>query len=244
MERHCPSCGKTFSEEGETCPHCGASLTQNKAGEPAQMKEYSSPWDDRDSVGFFRALVDTWTQVMFSPARFFSRMPPEGGLGGPLLYGFIMGEVGFLFTLMWKSMSALVPPFVEQNGFGDYVGEMMGITFLFFASPALVLAALFIFSGVLYVCLLIVGGTQRSFEATFRVVCYASSTDLLDILPCCGWIIGLVWNLVLTVVGIRETHKISTGRAALAVLLPAIVCCGFLSIIFLIALPYIADWFD
>ena len=243
MEEHCPSCGKSIAEigEGKTCPHCGASLSNVEEGESAQTEQYYSPWDDRENLGWFKALLETWKQVMFNPTQFFSKMDREGGLGGPLLYGFIMGEIGFLFSLMWKGMSIFVPPFVDQNGFGDIVGEAAGLTFLFFASPAIVLSMLFIFSAILHVCLFIVGGAQKSFETTFRVVCYASSTDLLEIIPCCGMFVGLIWNLVLTIIGIRETHEISTERAALAVLLPAIFCCGCIALILLIALPYIID---
>ena len=243
MESKCPPCGKSFTEpgEGNTCPHCGANVPETKEVESVQEKEYSSPWDERKNVGFFKALVDTWRQVMFNPVQFFLKMPREGGLGGPLLYGFIMGEIGFLFSLMWEGMSIFVPPFFERNGFGDMVGEVAGVTFFFFASPAIVLAVLFIFSALLHVCLLIVGGAQRPFETTFRVICYASSTDLLEIVPCCGWFVGLVWNLVLTIIGVRETHEISTGRAALAVLLPAIVCCGCIGLVLMIAIPHIID---
>ena len=243
MEEHCPRCGKSITEvgEGNTCPHCGASLSSVEAGESAQPEELHTPWDYRENLGRFNALVETWKQVMFHPIQFFSKMGREGGLGGPLLYGFIMGEIGLLFSLMWKGMSVFVPPFVDQNGFGDVVGEAAGLTFLFFASPAIVLVMLFMFSAVLHVCLFIVGGAQRSFETTFRVVCYASSTDLLEIIPCCGWFVGLVWNLILTVIGIRETHEISTERAALAVFLPTIFCCGCVVLILLIALPHIID---
>ena len=244
MEKQCQSCGKFFSEagEGNTCPHCGANLTDNEGSEAVQKEEYYSPWDDRENVGFFNALIDTWKQVMFTPVKFFSKMPREGGLAGPLLYGFILGEIGFLFSLMWEGMSVFIPPFVDRNGFGDVVGEAAGITFLFFASPAIVLAVLFIFSALLHVCLLIVGGAQRPFETTFRVICYASSTDLLEIVPCCGWFAGFIWNLVLTIIGIRETHEITTARAALAVLLPAMICCGCIALALLLALPHIVDW--
>ena len=240
MEIQCPHCGKSFSGTGEeqNCPHCGAPVSERTPDEHEESGEYYCPWDDRDNLGFFKALVDTWMQSMFNPVRFFSKMPREGGLAGPLLYGFIVGEIGFLFSLMWEGMSVVIPPFVDQPGFGDMVGEAVGMTFFFFASPAIVLAMLFIFSAILHACLLIVGGAQKSFETTFRVVCYASSTDLLEIIPVCGWFIGLVWYLVLTVIGVRETHEIPTGRAALAVLLPAVFCCGCIALVLLIALPH------
>ena len=233
MEARCPSCGKTVSivGKGHYCPYCAASLATVQGDETIQAEEvvsYYSPWDDRENLGFFKALFDTWVQAVFNPVKFFSKMPPEGGLGGPLLYGFIMGEIGLLVALMWQGMSVLVPSFVERGGFGYFGAQMAGMTFLFFISPALVIAGLFVASAILHLCLLIVGGARRSFETTFRVVCYASSTHLLSIIPFCGGLVGGIWNLILQIIGLREAHETTTGRAVLAVFLPAIVCCGLL----------------
>ena len=44
--------------------------------------------------------------------------------------------------------------------------------------------------------------------------------------------------------GVREAHEISTGRALLAYCLPAVVCCGFLALAFIIAFPHISEWFE
>ena len=103
---------------------------------------------------------------------------------------------------------------------------MVGMTFLYFLSPLLVIAGLFIASAILHVCLFLVGGAHRSFETTFRVVCYASGTQVLALAPFCGGIIGGIWSLALQVIGLSEAHKASRGQAALAIFLPAIICCG------------------
>jgi hypothetical protein len=74
---------------------------------------------------------------------------------------------------------------------------------------------------------MVVGGAKRPFEATFRVACYAGgSTAVLQLLPMCGTIASSIWNFVCMVIGLSEVHGISKGRAAVAVLLPSIVCCG------------------
>jgi len=231
MEARCPQCGKSVSMfgEGHYCPYCGASLAGVEADEAIQATEvatYYCPWEDRQNLGFFKAFADTVVQVLFNPVKFFSKMPPEGGLGGPLLYGFIVGEFILLVAFMWQSMSLFVPSFFERAGFGYFGAKMAGMTFLLFVSPVLVLAGLFIAAGILHLCLLIVGGAQRSLETTFRVICYAMSAQLWGIVPLCGGIVAGIWNLVLQVIGLREAHEITTGRAALAVFLPAIVCCG------------------
>ena len=233
METRCPSCGKTVTVwgKGHYCPHCSASLANVEGDESIHAEEvvsYYSPWDDRENLGFFKALFDTWVQAVFNPVKFFSKMPPGGGFGGPLLYGFIMGEIGLLVVLVWQGMSIFVPSFMDRGGMGLLSAQMAGMTFLFFLSPVLVIVGLFIVSGILHVCLLLVGGAQRSFETTFRVVCYASSTQLWNLIPFCGGMVGGIWNLVLQIIGLREAHETTTGRAVLAVFLPAIVCCALM----------------
>jgi hypothetical protein len=42
----------------------------------------------------------------------------------------------------------------------------------------------------------------------------------------CGQFVGLVWGLVLNIIGLSVLHRISLGRAALAVFLPLVLCCA------------------
>jgi hypothetical protein len=94
-------------------------------------------------------------------------------------------------------------------------------------TPLVILLWLFIWSGVLHVCIMLVGGTTKPFETTFRVVCFSSgSTQLLAMIPVCGWMLSMVWNIVVQCIGVSRAHEIDTGKAVIAVLLPAIVCCG------------------
>jgi hypothetical protein len=231
MEARCPSCGKPVPQAGKGyyCPYCAASLVNVQDNGIIQAEEvvsYYSPWDDRENLGFFKALFDTWVQAILNPVKFFSKMPPEGGIGGPLLYGFIMGEIGLLVALVWQGMSVFVPSFLHYESMDYIAAPMAGMTFLFFFSPILVIVGLFIAAAVLHLCLLLVGVAGRGFETTFRVVCYASSTHLLMLLPFCGGMIGGIWNLVLQIIGLREAHETTTVRSVLAVFLPAIICCG------------------
>jgi hypothetical protein len=94
-------------------------------------------------------------------------------------------------------------------------------------SPVFVIVLTFIISGILHLCLMIVGGARKPVETTFRVVCFSSgSTSLLSMIPFCGGMIACVWNIVLEIIGLARAHETETGKAALAVLLPIIVCCG------------------
>ena len=51
------------------------------------------------------------------------------------------------------------------------------------------------------------------------MVCYISVTSLVNWIPILGGLLAL-YGLYLAVMGIREMHATTTGRAALVVLLP------------------------
>jgi hypothetical protein len=73
---------------------------------------------------------------------------------------------------------------------------------------------------------MIVGGNKKGFQTTFRAISYAFSGNLFAVIPFIGSTIGGVYFLILTIIGLRESHAISTGKAVLAVFLPLIVGVG------------------
>ena len=69
--------------------------------------------------------------------------------------------------------------------------------------------------------MLIVGSGNRGFAATFRVSSYSSVSSLVSWIPIIGWIASL-YGVYLAIVGVREVHNTTTGKAALVVLIPVI----------------------
>ncbi|MDQ3862926.1 MAG: YIP1 family protein, partial [Actinomycetota bacterium] len=69
---------------------------------------------------------------------------------------------------------------------------------------------------------LIVGSRNSGYEATLRVSAYSSETSLVSWIPFIGWIASL-YGIYLAIVGIREVHNTTTGRAAIVVLIPVAV---------------------
>ncbi len=79
---------------------------------------------------------------------------------------------------------------------------------------------MFIGAGVYHLfVLLFVRPANAGFEATFRVVSYASVVLLVSWIPIVG-IVALIYGVILHILGIREVHSTSTGTAALVVLIP------------------------
>jgi hypothetical protein len=186
------------------------------------------PWEHREQLGFFKAYFDTVILVLTKPVEAFVMMKKEGDLLGPMLFALIGGCAGVIVSILLNiAMSSI--GFLGDRQSAAFGMGVMGIWAVGYIllSPVLVIVFMFIASGILHLCLMIVGGAKKPFETTFRVVCFSSgSTSLLSMIPFCGGMISGVWNIVLEIIGLARSHEIDTGKAVLAVLLPIIVCCG------------------
>jgi hypothetical protein len=185
------------------------------------------PWDERQTKGLFNAFLETLQMVLTKPSAAFTVMKREGGLGEPLLYAIIGGTFGGVFAVTYNFALRSVTPFGARYGALAHLFAGVGWIFLLVLIPLFVLIGMFIASAILHVCLMIVGGAKQSFEATFRVICFAEgSASPLLVIPFCGGLISGIWKIVLYCIGLARAHETDTGRAVIAVFLPLIVCCG------------------
>jgi hypothetical protein len=186
------------------------------------------PWEHREQLGFWKAYVDTVVTVLTKPGEAFAMMKTEGDMTGPLLFALIGGCAGIIVSVLVQLALHSIGFMADRQSamFGIGMVGIWSLAYILFA-PVLVAIGVFIGSGILHLCLMIVGGAKKSFETTFRVVCFTSgSTYLLSMIPFCGGMIAMVWNIVVEIIGLARAHETETGKAVMAVLLPIIVCCG------------------
>lgn len=207
-----------------------STITASTAGSTSESPTARSglPWDEREQRGFLNAFVETMMMVLTKPDQAFRAMRPEGGLGDPLIYALIGGCAGafvsFLFSFLLQSMGIFAG---QRDAFTMMAGMGVGAVAMIILIPVFVVLALFIGTAIIHICLMIVGGANKSFETTFRVLAFThGSTGPLQMVPICGGVIAGVWALVLNCIGLARAHETTTGRAVLAVFLPVIVCCG------------------
>jgi hypothetical protein len=244
----CPKCAKEtgLGSNTDKCPHCGAQMTMAMPVSTAtpETTDKIITWDDQ-GPGFTR-LWNTWKESMFHPTSFFSRMPTNAGIGRPLLYFIILGFIGVVFAAGWQALyNALHIPFlsteIDQIPFLRNFPAYLLLAAWIIVSPLFMIIWAFMMSGIYHLGLMILGGNKKGFEATFRSCVYSmGSQSLLMIIPFCGAYVGGIWGIVLTIIGFRETHKISTGKAVLAYFLPLIACVcliGILAILAAILIP-------
>jgi hypothetical protein len=234
----CPSCGAALPEPRERfCPQCGFDL---EAAAPVESPlttprpRTGTPWEDRGRIGFVPALVETTQKVLTRPSEFFAAMPVTGGIGGPLLYGILIGTLGVVVAAIYREVfQALVGS--TFAGLGGGSGELqrvlpflmggVGLVLQVVFAPIFVTLGLFVVAAIAHLFLLLFGGAKRGFEATFRVMCYSEAAAVINIIPICGGVISAVYYLVVAIIGLAAAHGIGKGTAAAAVLLPLVVVC-------------------
>src|SRR4029077_12071348 len=59
-------------------------------------------WERRTELGFVKALLQTWKEVLFNPAASFSRMKTTGGFATPLLFNLTMVIIYAFFTTIYQ----------------------------------------------------------------------------------------------------------------------------------------------
>lgn len=186
------------------------------------------PWEDRDRLGFIKALISTLKESIFSPSRFFRKMPMTGGLWNPIFYAIVIVLIGSIFGFIWASL------FSMGRGGIDSIGFVVLPLIRIFA----IIIGLFILSGTIHLMMLFLGATKNGFEATFRVIFYSAGPQIFCLLvPLIGGLVGGIGVLVLGIIGLREAHQTTTGKVIASVIAAVILsyvssitifftCCG------------------
>ncbi|MGH7540424.1 MAG: YIP1 family protein [Gemmatimonadota bacterium] len=207
------------------CPLCGSRLGRSDApaGGPASAPAGVAlpSWED-GGVGFPANLFATWWRSMSEPTRFFRGVPFEAPLLRPLLYYLIIAMVSALFTLWWQAVGTIPTGWFDALGVGRGAdaGAGGGAVFQFFLAPFAALIGLVVWGLALHLFVLLFAPSRRALGATLRVLVYSSGPTALTALPWIGPLLGTVWGLVLSIIGMREAHRTTPGRAAAIVLIP------------------------
>ena len=169
-----------------------------------------------------QSFITAVQRVVLQPVEFFRGIQRRGDFINPLIFAIICYEV---FTILTGLLA--LAGIGTQQGFGDFIISLI-------LAPILAVIGLFIGAGILHLLvMLIVGSGNSGFEATFRVGAYAAVTSLVSWIPIVGFIAGL-YGIYLAIVGVREVHATTTGKAALVVLIPAAVVILLVVILFAI----------
>lgn len=193
---------------------------------PGMSASGGGEFDYRDPVQTF---ISTVRNVVTAPVGFFRGIIGHNDLVNPLIFAIISYEIAAILG----GLLALAG-IGGQQGFGSFLASLI-------FAPIFAAIGLFIGAGILHLLvMLIVGSRNAGFAGTFRVSAYSSVTSLVSWIPVIGLIASL-YGIYLAIVGVREVHSTSTGKAALVVLIPAAVV--FLLVLVIVALVGAALFF-
>jgi hypothetical protein len=147
---------------------------------------------------FFDSFIGVWKRVTTEPRRFFEEMPVSGGLQNPLLFMVVCLAICGLGFLL-----------VGPRGLTLWI-MVLGLLRAFVGSLVLMVVARQMFGGV------------GDYEATFRAVAYSSAPVAFLWIPFIRPLIG-VYALFLVILGLERVHAFDAAKAALTVVLAAVV---------------------
>lgn len=200
--------------------------THSPTWQPSETSAPPLPWED-PTFPPLEGLYETVKLVLFHPREAFSRMSFSVSLAKPILLAVILGWVGALaaqlYNWVFQSTLASVLPGIFQRK-ELFTAKAFGLLAVV-SAPVWILLGLGVATVILHLFLLLYGGAGRGLEATFRTLAYSHVTQVLQIIPLVGGLVGIFWWLAIVIPGLATVHRTTTGKAAAAVLTPIILCC-------------------
>jgi hypothetical protein len=189
---------------------------------PAPPPPAVIPWE-QPGLPWTTALVETVKLLLSRPRAAFERMPITGDPLRPVVFAILLGWFGAIFNVGWSIPFRTMMPAGSPYGSHQMPAFLLPLIALF--APILIVCTLLVGTAILHLMLMIVGGARSGFGATLRALCYSRAPEVFQVLPFCGVMIALIGGLLLLVQGLAVAHRISLGKATLAVLLPLVLCC-------------------
>jgi hypothetical protein len=249
MLARCPSCRNTFSAERsgrQECPVCGKPLYVPEPEPVSAQAEIptepeGTPWERRAQLGLWSGWLQTMQGALLEPGKLFASARLDRGaaqLGFAVLtcsaasvleqaFGLVLsGSQQAMVRRMLENLPADSPalPMLRWAVEASRPGALRFLLHVALA-PLFWLVFVYLNAAVTHAVAALLGQSRRGFAATFTACAYGCAPLVLMAVPACGGIIGLVWLVVLTGIGMKITHGISSGGATATVVVPYLACC-------------------
>ena len=198
---------------------------QTNPARPLSGSSVGGSGEEFDLSDPLSSFVRTIRALLSTPVNFFRDLPPRGGFVRPLAFAAVcsvLAAIPVLFLFVLLSLFAADITVVLAALFSSLI--------FFVLFPVGIVVSAFVNAAIYHLVLyLLVRNDNAGFEATLRVLCYASFPVILAFLlliPILNVLVALalsVYVIILFVLGIREMHHVTTGQAAMVVLAPVAV---------------------
>lgn len=200
------------------------------------------PWLKRREIGWWRGLYRTIRMSLFRPTALM-----KGAVGVEernASWNFAAWTqlitmaiwIGCIFAFQML-MFAIIPG--AGIGAAELIGILIGFTTMLAVMVLAVLVGILIWGLSIQLVLRLTTAEIQPISRTYRALCYSAGANVASIVPCIGYYVGWIWWVVSAVFMIRETHRISSGRSALAVIaLPVVSIVSLVTLWAVFVIPF------
>ena len=153
---------------------------------------------------------------------------------GIAIAGLVAAVLNFLSTIVFGAtvlgLIGLVPEEQLSEAALPLIGTIFGSGLGIVLGPVVTVIGFLIGSGVLYLIAMILGGEGSFTEQSYLLALFQAPLNIvssvLGLIPIAGQCLNIgvwIYGIVLGVLAIQSAHRMTTGRAAAVVLLPAAV---------------------
>ncbi len=243
----CVTCGLPITTpdiprvEGEPCCRrclAGFAAAVRQGQETPSTPTTLIPWLRRDELGVARAFIQTVSDALSHPVRFFSRLPMITQPWTPLFFAVVCTAVFYfpgllineavVFPFLLERLqelqanealpTSLIPVFeqMEVQLANRGPGQWMLLMVQF------VIIDILLASWIQQIFIYLAGG-RRGYEVTLQVRCYSLVGMCLLLIPVIGFFFGQLYWIVMNALGLREVHGIPIWLSVVAAMSPLFV---------------------
>ena len=193
---------------------------------PLENAPTTPQWETMDAWVFTRFFA-TVRGVFFHPVQFFKSFRADGDYLAPILYVLLLSSIIIILSIILYFPIALLLGdilFIGAEGMDERLFPVMilfGLCIVIF--PLIMPLSLFFSAKIIHSSARLFGAANKPYKATFRIMVYLFTIELLLVIPFIGPLLVGVCQPVYLTIALREVHQTTTFRAACVVLFPILL---------------------
>ncbi len=170
------------------------------------------PWERQDAYGFFPALILTLRKILFQPLDFFGNLPEGRPKSKALVFNLLISEFLLLIDFMWTlaGLRARIGSPGQHDALSVLGSSPLSFLLALLLVPLFISVGVYLDAWVTHLLLILFRSTKKSFDETFRVLCYSAAPTVLTAVPVAGQLLSpviLVWYMALQAIGLKKCHE-------------------------------------
>lgn len=234
---NCSRCG--FTDDGSidaySCPSCGGLYSSNPEVKqlPTEML-----WESKFAKEYpFTSFFKTVKEISLKPELFFSNLSGESTILSAWLFALVAGSIGYTVQFVWsQAFPNLFSDFYESSNSFFSNANSSAETLLF--TPLIITFKVWLLTIFVQSMMTITRVKRASIQNTFKVVSYAQSAILFQIIPVIGNLFSSIYMCVLLLIGLSQKHHSSKLKLFFILILPSIVMAVFAVLVLIFILLF------